>query len=216
MRVACVGYRAWALRIYEHLLINTEHEVLVIGSKEKYDKKIIMDYNPDVVLFYGWSWKIEPEIFKNYKSIMLHPSPLPEFRGGSPIQNQIIRGVVNSKVTLFVIGEEYDAGDVVAQGPLSLSGTITEIFDRLTKIGTSLTVKILREGMQPEKQDDSKATYFSRRKPEQSEISLDEIKNQTGEHLYNKIRMLGDPYPNAFIRTSDGKKLLIKLAELGE
>ena len=23
---------------------------------------------------------------------MLHPSPLPKFRGGSPIQNQIIRG----------------------------------------------------------------------------------------------------------------------------
>ena len=42
------------------------------------------------MLFYGWSWKIEEEIYANYMSIMLHPSDLPKFRGGSPIQNQIL------------------------------------------------------------------------------------------------------------------------------
>ena len=47
-----------------------------------------------------------------------------------------------------------------------------------------------------------------------SEITVEEISTKSGEYLYNKIRMLQDPYPNAFIKTSDGKKLKIKLAEL--
>jgi tRNA(Ile)-lysidine synthase TilS/MesJ len=35
-------------------------------------------------------------------------------------------------------------------------------------------------------------------------------------YLYNKIRMLEYPYPNAYIKTIDGKKILIKLAELND
>ena len=36
------------------------------------------------------------------------------------------------------------------------------------------------------------------------------------EYLYNKIRMLANPYPNAFIRTADGKKLMITSAHIQE
>ena len=65
-------------------------------------------------------------------------------------------------------------------------------------------------------QKSEEATYFARRKPEQSEITIDELENQTAEYLYNKIRMLQDPYPNAYIKTFDGKKLFIKSAQLSE
>ena len=51
---------------------------------------------------------------------MLHPSPLPKYRGGSPIQNQIIRGVVDSMVTIFVMNDKIDAGDIIAQSPFLL------------------------------------------------------------------------------------------------
>ena len=44
---------------------------------------------------------------------MLHPSALPKFRGGSPIQNQIIRNIKNSKVTLFKMNEKIDAGPII-------------------------------------------------------------------------------------------------------
>ena len=77
-----------------------------------------------------------------------------------------------------------------------------------------LTNDFLENGISYKKQDHTKATYFKRRKPEESELTIDEISNQTSEYLFNKIRMLGDPYPNAFIKTKDGKKILIKLASL--
>ena len=42
---------------------------------------------------------------------------------------------------------------------------------------------------------------------------IDDIKTNNAKQLYNKIRCLQDPYPNAFIVCGDGKKLYLKLAD---
>ena len=147
---------------------------------------------------------------------MLHPAPLPKYRGGSPIQNQIIRGELQSKVSIFIMTDKLDAGDLIAQGDLSLAGSIKDIFDEITLVGTALTKELLDNPLRRIKQDESEATYFKRRTPEESEITPEELQSKPAQYLYNKIRMLQDPYPNAFIRTSDGKKLLLKLAAVDE
>jgi methionyl-tRNA formyltransferase len=216
MKIACVGYRKWALEIYDSLEKNTDHDFLIIRGRKEYSKEKIHLFNPDLVLFYGWSWKIHEEIYNNYKSIMLHPSDLPKFRGGTPIQNQIISGVLDSKVTLFVINEGYDAGKILIKGDLSLRGHITEIFERITETGTELTLEVLKKQPAGFTQDESEATYYNRRKPEQSEITIEELLNEKSDFLYNKIRMREDPYPNAFIRTIDNRKLLLKFVEIGD
>ena len=216
MRIACVGYRDWALNIYYEIEKITEHTVIIYRGKEEYSPQEIKIFSPDLILFYGWSWTIDEEIVESFNCIMLHPSALPKFRGGSPIQNQIIRGVRNSKLTLFLMKREMDSGDILEQGPLDLSGSIPEIFKRIELEGLRLTLKILKNGLMPVAQDESKATYFKRRTPEESEITIDELLQSDSHYLYNKVRMLGDPYPNAFIRTSDGKKLLIKHVEISD
>ena len=216
MRIACVGYRDWALNIYYEIEKITEHTVIIYRGKEEYSPQEIKIFSPDLILFYGWSWTIDEEIVESFNCIMLHPSALPKFRGGSPIQNQIIRGVRNSKLTLFLMNREMDSGDILEQGPLDLSGSLPEIFKRIELEGLRLTLKILKNGLMPVAQDESKATYFKRRTPEESEITIDELLQSDSHYLYNKVRMLGDPYPNAFIRTSDGKKLLIKHVEISD
>ena len=50
--------------------------------------------------------------------------------------------------------------------------------------------------------------------PQDSEIKIDELINSSSEELYNKICSLEDPYPNAFIKTKDNKKLLFKFVEI--
>ena len=145
---------------------------------------------------------------------MLHPSPLPRYRGGSPIQNQIINGEKNSKVSIFIMNNEIDAGDIVAQENISLEGSIHDIFSRIEEAGVRLTINLLDSGLNPAAQNHAEATYCKRRTPEDSEITLEELSVSKASYLYNKIRMLGDPYPNAFIRTVDGKRLLIKDAEI--
>ena len=66
---------------------------------------------------------------------MLHPSPLPKYRGGSPIQNQIINGEKNSAVTLFKMTRNLDDGDIYKQIPFSLKGSLDDIFNRIIKLG---------------------------------------------------------------------------------
>lgn len=212
MKIVAVSYREWALKIYDYIAENTNHNIYIIRNKEQYNEDVIKDFKPDIILYYGWSWKISSSILNEFISIMLHPSPLPKYRGGSPIQNQIIRGEKVTFATLLKMTEVMDGGPIIAQKEISLEGHITDIFGRLTEAGIDLTIDILTHGISYKNQEESLATVYKRRKPIESEITLDEIKNQSSEYLYNKIRMLEDPYPNAYIRTSDGKKLLIKEA----
>ncbi len=211
MKIMCISYRDWALKIYEKLVLefSNKYDFKIISSKSEFDKKKIHDFNPDIILWYGWSWFVEKKIINNYNSIMLHPSPLPKYRGGSPIQNQIINGESVSAVTLFKMTENLDDGDIYFQQKFSLEGSLDQIFERITDLGYAGTLKILNNDFKLISQDNSDATYFKRRRVEESEITIDEIKSNSAEFLHNKIRMLNDPYPNAFIKCADGKKLFL-------
>ena len=82
--------------------------------------------------------------------------------------------------------------------------------------GVRLSLGILNNGLKPVPQDHNEATFCKRRQPEESEITIEELKSCSAEYLHNKIRMLADPYPNAFIKTSDGKRLYLMAAQIGE
>ena len=217
MKIICCTYRDWAKEIY-NFLENTfkEHNFIMISSKEEYSEKIIHNENPDLILWYGWSWIIPKKILKKYYSVMLHPSPLPKYRGGSPIQNQIIKGETTSAVTLFKMDGGIDTGDIIYQELFSLEGDLEDIFKHITYIGTDLSVKMLNNfpNLNLTPQDNSKSTYFKRRTPEQSEITLEELRGSTAKDLYNKIRALQDPYPNAFIKCKNGTKLYLTKSQL--
>jgi methionyl-tRNA formyltransferase len=215
MKVLCVGYRTWALDIYDKLFKNYQNgEVFIIRRKEDYSEEYLKTLNPDIILFYGWSWIISETIVNTYKCIMLHPSKLPKYRGGSPIQNQIIDGETESAVTLFLMNTNLDAGPILFQKSMKLDGHIIDIFSRITKIGYEGTMKLLANPIVGVKQNDADATYCTRREKSQSEITLDELATKPAEYLYNKIRMLEDPYPNAFFVANDGKKILFKGVEI--
>ena len=214
-KILCVGYREWALNIYNKIAQNyNDGDVTIVASYDEYNDSFVKEYNPDFILFYGWSWMVSEDIISNYKCIMLHPSKLPKYRGGSPIQNQIIRGEENSAVTLFLMNEEMDSGPIVFQELMLLSGSINDIFNRIEELGYKGTMEFLDSPTNGVIQIEKNATYFERRTEEQSEITIKELKEQSAEYIYNKIRMLQDPYPNAFIKTRDNKKLLIKFSEI--
>ena len=212
MKILAIGYRDWAIDIYKNLL-KDKIEIKIL-KKKSISLKEIKEYNPDLILFYGWSKKVSNTIVQNFKCIMLHPSKLPNFAGGSPIQNQIIRNVRKSAVTLFVMNEKIDHGNILIQKEFSLLGELDEIFNRIIKIGTLLTLNILKKNYKQKKIKITKV--YKRRKPQQSEITLREFKFSNANYLYNKIRMLQDPYPNAFIKTIDGKKLYIQKASISK
>lgn len=209
MRIACAGYRPWALSIYDALAEQTDHEFLMFRSRTAFSEKQLRAFSPDHALFYGWSWRVPAGLVRDVPCIMLHPAPLPRYRGGSPLQNQIIRGETESVLTLFLMDEGLDSGPILASKPFSLSGELEDIFDRITRCGIELTLNLLREGLHPRPQRHEEATCFPRRTPAQSEITPEELRSEPARYLHDKVRMLQEPYPPPFIRTADGRKLVL-------
>ena len=209
MKILAIGYRDWAINIYKNL---SKKKIKIKIVKKEVNLKNIKNYNPDFILFYGWSKKVSKKIVEEYKCIMLHPSKLPQYAGGSPIQNQIIRNVKTSAVTLFRMSEKIDHGNIILQKKLLLTGDLNEIFKRIVDIGTFLTLKMLKNKYKDKKIKIKK--IYSRKMPKDSEITLNDLKVKDANFLYNKIRMLQDPYPNAYIKSIDGKKLYLLKAIL--
>lgn len=212
MNIACITYRDWAIDIYDkiHEVYKDKHNFLIWSEKKSFNAEVLKEFKPDLILWYGWSWIVEDTFVNDYESIMLHPTPLPKYRGGSPIQNQIISGEKLGAVSLFKMNDGLDKGDIYQQLPLSLTGTLDDIFRRISDLGFAATCNIIEGNYTLTPQDHSQSTYFKRRSPKDSEITIEELENKSSEYLYNKIRMLADPYPNAYIKTVDGKKLIIK------
>ncbi|MBI3103846.1 hypothetical protein HYZ05_02815 [Candidatus Daviesbacteria bacterium] len=186
------------------------------------DKKglveIIKKQKADILLIFGWLWFIPKEIFEKYLTLTLHISPLPKYRGGSPLQHQIIAGEKTSAVTIFKADAGLDSGPIYGQSPFSLKGSLDQIFKRIINEGTSTTLRILRGisngTLQPVPQDPSIVTTFKRRKPEQSELTVKDFQTKTSDELYNFIRSLANPYPNAYIVCKDGKKIFFTDAHI--
>ena len=207
MKIAYYGYRDWSISIFSKLDIEEKYLI----SNKDYD--ILEFIKPDLVFFIGWSHIIPNSIIETYKCICLHPSPLPKYRGGSPIQNQIINGEVDSAVTFFIMDQGLDTGDIIYQSYISLNGKLDDIFKNIELIGIKDINKIITDYKNNQivtyKQDDSKSTFYKRRNESESEINIEEILNDEPVYLYNKIRSLNDPYPNAYIRCKNGGKLFL-------
>jgi methionyl-tRNA formyltransferase len=215
INVIFCGYRDWANSIFEvvekHKNINVKKTIKTFEEYKEFEEQPISDI--DLILFIGWSWIIPDSFTENNICLGIHPSNLPMYRGGSPLQNQIINGVINSKVSLMTLSSKLDAGEIWLQEDLSLLGdSIKDIFDNIVKSSTTLLNNFFNNypNIKPEIQDVSKGSYFKRRKPEESKLSLDDFNKMSLLELYNFIRCLTDPYPNAYIEDIEGNKLFFK------
>ena len=126
---------------------------------------------------------------------------LPYGRGGSPLQNLIIKEKERTKISAIKVQSGIDTGDIYLKHDLDLSGSAKEIFERSSIIIYNMITDILTKKPIPFPQS-GEVTIFKRRKSSQSSImNLSNI-NQ----LYDYIRMLDcEGYPKAFIETSNMK-----------
>ena len=202
MKIWICAYRDWALEVYESLIF-TNYQVELISSKEQFDSKYKEFKEDDVVFFIGWSWILPNDIVSKYNCICLHPSPLPKYRGGSPLQHQIINGEKESAVTFFRMTNKLDAGPILYQQKFSLDGDLININTRIKDLAIEGILNILSQSYKEIIQDESKSTFYRRRKPEESEITISDFQTNSAKQLHDKIRCLQDPYPNAFIICGD-------------
>jgi methionyl-tRNA formyltransferase len=208
MKYVFCAHRKWALELYQEL--SKKHkEIKLLKDPKKLSFKQMKKINPEFIFFPDWSWIVPKDIVSNFKCVCIHESDLPKFRGGSPIQNQIIRDKTKTKSTAFLMNQKIDQGDILLKKDLSLEGSLNEIFDRIKKNDFEIINNIIAKKYKPKKQK-GKPTLYKRRMPIESELkNLDYSK----KYLYNFIRMLSDPYPNAFTKIGK-RKIVFKTAKL--
>jgi len=191
-----VGYTSWSKDIFKRKISKYLGKWYFISSRKQLTGEKVKTINPKYIFFLHWSWKVQEGIIKNYECVCFHMTDLPYGRGGSPLQNLIIRGYKNTKLTALRMTKDFDAGPIYLKRPLSLKGRAEEIYFRASNLAAEMILKIIKNRIVPKPQE-GRAVIFKRRKPEESEIP--ECKNI--KELYNYIRMLdAEGYPRTFIK----------------
>lgn len=189
--------KKWNSDLAKELSSWTSDEWVLISEKEKFTKDFLTEIDAKKVFIPHWSYLIPSSIFDNFECILFHMTDLPYGRGGSPLQNLILRGHKKTKISAIRVEAGLDTGDIYLKKELSLEGSAQEIFERANDIIFKMILEIIKSNLTPFKQI-GEPYNFKRRTPEMSNIKdlkkLDEI--------YDYIRMLdAEGYPKAFFET---------------
>ena len=212
MDVIFLAYRRWAVKvcnvIKSHPSINNYK---IIKNQKTFINYINKKKNYKcIIVLIGWSNIIEPEIVNNFFCVGVHPSDLPHYKGGSPIQHQIIDGHTSSKVSLYKLTKKIDSGGIFFKEKFSLVGDSMNIILKNLEISTiNLLIKFFDKypKIKIKKQNVKITKTYKRRLHNESEIKLNELKKLDLKRLYNKIRCLTEPYPNAYIEDKKGNRI---------
>ena len=190
-----VGSKPWNCRVFDDVISKYHGRWDFVGSREELTLERVSAFNPRYVFFLHWSWKVTEELLDNYECVCFHMADVPYGRGGSPLQNLIVRGHHKTKLTALRMTHDFDAGPVYLKKNLSLEGNAEEIYIRATYLAAQMIERIISE--QPESVPQTgEAVVFKRRKADQSEIP--EV--ASFHALYDFVRMLdAEGYPKAFI-----------------
>ncbi|WP_139453485.1 methionyl-tRNA formyltransferase [Campylobacter armoricus] len=161
----------------------------LITKKENLSLKNIEKIDPDIIFFPHWSFYIPKEIYQKYKCIIFHLGNLPFGRGGSPLQNLIIRGIYKSKICALKASDVLDAGEIYLKHNISFKkSNAQKIYEKMSNIiFNKLIPKLLHTAIKPQKQK-GEIMVFKRRTKEQS--NLNTLKNPSLIKIYDFIRML--------------------------
>lgn len=132
-------------------------------------------------------------------TINLHPSLLPRYRGAAPVEWALINGETTTGVTVQMINERLDAGDIVLQEKIAipLDSTAGDLYAAILPIGTRLllhAIELLAAGnARVSPQDEAAATYCGKIDHELARIQW----SANALAIHNLVRGL-NPRPGAW------------------
>ena len=165
---------------------------------KKINKKIIKKINPKIIFFIHWSKKISKDIYTKNLCIQFHGSDLPKFRGGSPIHNQILSNIKNTKISAFKVGKNLDAGPIYLKEKLNLDNDINVVFTEMEKKSLSMIKKISQRNKLKPYPQRGKISVVKRRRKSDSNLINKDLDNIEKISTFLKANSAKN-YPKAFI-----------------
>jgi len=179
--------------LLKHKVISSKSKI--IRDKKELTLKNLKKIKPDFVIFPHWSFKVEKKIVQEFKCLCFHSTPLPYGRGGSPLQNMILRGHEFTEVCSLLMTEHLDAGPVYMRKEISLKGTMEDILVRVYD-EVARQIKVFKNKELTPIEQKGRVIKFDRLNAKDNKLP----KSKKLIDIYNKIRMLDSHlYPSARI-----------------
>jgi len=196
MRNIIATIRKWNHYLFEKKISEWPGEWILIKHPDELTVDRILQIKPRYIFFPHWSEKIDKEILELSTCVCFHETDVPYGRGGSPVQNLIIRGHRETVVSALQMTTKLDEGPVFLKRNVSLEGIGEEIFLRISEVVSDMIYYIAKNNPKPVPQK-GKVIVFKRRIPSQSSVpkDIDNLNN-----LFDFLRMLdADGYPKGFL-----------------
>ncbi len=166
----------------------------------------IMALEPDLIVTAAYGQLVGMKLLNcpKYRSINVHASLLPLYRGGAPIHQAIKDGQMETGVTIMYMEKEMDAGDILAQRsiPILDEDTCGTMFEKLSYLGRDLLLEtidpLILGKINPIKQDSSKATFAYNVTKEEEKLDF----TKSAKDVFNHIRAY-NPNPIAYMELPD-------------
>jgi methionyl-tRNA formyltransferase len=151
-----------------------------------------------------------------FKTINVHFSLLPAYRGAAPVQRAIENGEEQSGITIFEINARMDAGDIWARKEVAIrpDDTCGSLQQRLGELAAPFLLQTMEQIFSGKKrkcpQDDSLATLAPAVQKNEGRVDW----NLTARHIVNKLRAF-TPWPGLFF-TMGNRQIKIDGASLAQ
>ncbi|KAI3490600.1 hypothetical protein L1887_45437 [Cichorium endivia] len=157
---------------------------------------------PDVIFSFYYRNLLSDEILglAAKGAFNLHGSLLPAYRGRAPLNWVLVNGETETGVTLHRMVRRADAGAIVAQQKVTIDAdeTALQLHQKLNASAQTLLRDalpgILCGNFSEIAQDESKASTYGRRAPEDGRLDW----NKPARQLHNLVRAVTDPWPGAY------------------
>ncbi len=176
----------------------------------------LRDLKPEVIIVVAYGEILPPEILQlpRWGCLNVHASLLPKYRGAAPIEWAIIKGEEKTGITIILMNEKMDEGDIILQesveiGPDDTAGVLGE---RLTPLAPKLlteTLEMIKQGKavyMP--QNDREATDAPPLKKRDGLIDW----GTSGQDIHNLVKGL-NPRPGAYTYLKGKRETTLKVWE---
>lgn len=159
----------------------------------------------NIVVAYGQIIPHAVHSLPPHRSLNVHFSLLPKYRGAAPVQWTILNGDAESGVTIFELADRMDEGDILAQERVAVGPreTAFALEARLAILGAELLVQTLGriDTVSRVRQDNAQASLAPKIRKEDGRVSWTEA----ASFIDRKVLALGDR-PGVFIHFG-GKRI---------
>jgi methionyl-tRNA formyltransferase len=199
--------------------LSLKHHLPVLQPVKVRDAQFIAhikELSPDLIVVVAFG-QILPRALLDIPAcgcVNVHASLLPFYRGAAPINWALINGETETGVTIMLLDEGMDTGDMLLQEklPIMPTDTVATLHDKLAQNGARLLGKALDKlgssGWTRVPQDHAKATYAPLLKKDDGMIHW----QKSAREIHSQIRGM-NPWPGCFTYFN-GKLLKVFTAEI--